>query len=377
MVGVALGTAALIVVLSAFNGLENVVSGMFSVFDPDLKISAAEGKTFHSADFPSEKIKSIKSIANYTEVVEENALLRNENKQHLAVIKGVDSAYIHHSALDTLIVAGNFLLQKDTLNFALLGVGVMQALGVNTESPDAYITAYMPRRTGNINMVEDPFNMSIIQPMGVFSSLQDFDDKYVIVPLRWARKLLEYNDELTSVEIRVNADADIDQVKESIKNMVGERFKVQNKLEQQELLFKMMKSERWGVFLILTFIIVIASFNSISSLIMLIIDKKKDIATLNHLGAGHATVRNIFFVEGVSITLIGAMVGIFMGFGVCWLQQRFGLVRLQGNTSFIFSAYPVKMIWRDFVSVFITVFAIGVIAAVIPASRISRMLAKK
>ena len=372
LVGVGVGTAALIIVLSVFNGFETVVISLFSVFDPDIEITAAKGKTFHSGEIHPERIRKMDGIISYTEVVEENALLRYNKQQYLAIIKGVDSLYQKNCPLDSLIVNGEITLQADSFDFAVPGYGVAYFLGLDMNDPQNFISVYIPKRTGNLTaLTEDVFNYEIIKPMGIFSVQQDFDDKYMLVPLRFARRLLNYTDEVSSVEIRLAKNADADMVKKQIAALAGEKFKVRNRFEQQETLYKIMKTEKWAVFLILTFILIVASFNVIGSLSMLIIDKKKDIGILRSMGAQDKLIKQIFFLEGLLITLTGAVFGLMLGLLVCYLQQSFGMVKLQGGGSFVINAYPVHMKVTDFIYVFFTVFLIGMVAAWIPVQRIA------
>jgi lipoprotein-releasing system permease protein len=376
MVGLAIGTAALIIVLSVFNGFESVVTSMFSVFDPDIKITASKGKTFNSYLVDKQAITGIEGVANYTEVIEENALLYYKKQQYLATIKGVDSLYQTHSPLtDSMLVAGNMVLQEGNFDFAVPGYGVAYFLGLDLNAPDNLISVYIPRRTGNMNITsQESFSSLTIRPTGIFSVQQDFDDKYMLVPLRFARQLLEYESEITSIEIRLAHGADVDKIRAKVKQICGDGFKVQNRFEQQEVLYKIMKSEKWAVFLILTFILIVASFNVIGSLSMLILDKKKDILVLNSLGASTQTIRRIFFTEGLLVAFTGALAGLVLGLGICLLQQQFGIIKLQGGGSFVIQAYPVKIMFTDFVYVFFTILIIGCVAAWIPAQRITRFL---
>jgi len=378
MVGVAVGTAALIIVLSVFNGFESVVVSMFSVFDPDIKITVNEGKTFHSHQFPSGEIRSIPGVISYTEVVEENALLHYNKQQYLATIKGVDSLYQVNSPIDSLLVTGEMLLQTDSLDFAIPGYGIAYFLGLDMNSPDNLISVFIPNRKGTMaGMPQESFKSELIRPSGIFSIQQDFDDKYMLVPLRFARRMLEYTDEVTGIEIRLSKGADAGLIEDKISAIAGPDFRIQNRFQQQEVLYKIMKSEKWAVFLILTFILIVASFNVIGSLTMLILDKQKDIGILASLGARESTIKKIFFTEGLLITLTGAFAGLLLGLGVCFLQQNFGLVKLQGGGSFIINAYPVKMIFTDFLYVFAAIGLIGTAAAWLPAQRIAMRLRKQ
>jgi lipoprotein-releasing system permease protein len=377
MVGVAVGTAALIIVLSVFNGFESVVKSLFSVFDPDIEISISQGKTFHNYQVDAKQIRAIPGVIKYTEVVEENALLYYKKQQFLATIKGVDSLYQVNSPIDTLLVTGEMVLQKDSLDYAIPGYGIAYFLNIDMNAPDNFVSVYIPKRTGNITgLPQESFSNEIIRPIGIFSVQQDFDDKYMLVPLRFARRLLQYNDEVTGIEVRLAKGADADLIQEKIAKIVGPEFRVQNRFQQQEILYKIMKSEKWAVFLILTFILVVASFNVVGSLTMLILDKQKDIGILRSLGAADAVIKRIFFFEGLLISLTGAITGLILGLLVCFVQLKFGLVKLQGSGSFIISAYPVKMILTDFIYVFITIFIIGVAAAWLPVKRIAIILRK-
>ena len=378
MVGVAVGTAALIIVLSVFNGFESVVISLFSVFDPDIEITVNQGKTFHENEIDAARIRALPGVISYTDVVEENALLHYNKQQYLATIKGVDSLYQVKSPVDSLLVTGHMLLQKDSLDFAIPGYGVAYFLNIDMNAPDNLISVFIPKRKGSISgLPQESFHNDFIRPSAIFSVQQDFDDKYMLVPLRFARRMLDYSDEVTSVEIRLAKGTDVALVQQKIADITGPKFRVQNRFQQQEVLYKIMKSEKWAVFLILTFILIVASFNVIGSLTMLILDKQKDISILRSMGAKDAAIKQIFFFEGLLISLTGAAAGLLLGLLVCFLQQKFGLVKLQSGGSFIISAYPVKMMVADFIYVFITITLIGAAAAWLPVKRIEVMLRKK
>jgi len=377
MVGVAVGTAALIIVLSVFNGFESVVISLFSVFDPDIEITASQGKTFHNSEINADKIRALPGVINYTEVVEENALLHYKKQQFLATIKGVDSLYQKNSPIDSLLVTGEMVLQTDSLDYAIPGYGIAYFLGLDMNAPDNLVSVYIPKRKGNISgLPQESFKSELIRPTAIFSVQQDFDDRYMLVPLRFARRMLDYTDEVTSIEIRLTKSADALQMQEEIKAIAGPNFRVQSRFEQQEVLYAIMKSEKWAVFMILTFILLVASFNVIGSLTMLILDKQRDINILRSLGARDNTIKRIFFFEGLLITLTGAVAGLILGLMVCFLQLKFGLIKLQGGGSFIISAYPVKIILTDFIYVFITIALIGTAAAWLPVRRIKVILKK-
>lgn len=377
MVGVAVGTAALIIVLSVFNGFESVVKSLFSVFDPDIEITIAKGKTFHYNQLDAVQIRAIPGVISYTEVVEENALLYYKKQQYLATIKGVDSLFQKNSPVDSLLVTGEMLLQKDSFDFAVPGYGIAYFLGIDMNAPDNFISVYIPKRKGNLaGLPQESFYSEVIKPVGIFSVQQDFDDKYMLVPLRFARRLLDYTDEVTGIEIRLAKASDASLIQRKITEIAGPQFKIRNRFQQQEVLYKIMKSEKWAVFLILTFILIVASFNVLGSLTMLILDKQKDIGILRSLGARDAIIKQIFFIEGLLISLTGAISGLILGLVVCFLQLKFGLVKLQGGGSFIIDAYPVKMMPIDFLYVFITISVIATAAAWLPVKRIGIILRK-
>lgn len=364
---------ALVVVLSVFNGFEQAVVSMFNVFDPDLQISPRSGKVFHENQIPAGKILQLPGVAKVTAVLEENALLRYKSKQFLATVKGVSPGYLKDNALDTLMVEGDGILEADSNNFALPGFGIAYYLNIHIDDPEGVITAFVPDRNKRLNsMSESSLRSEIIRPSGIFSVQQDFDNKFMFVPLRFARQLLGYEDELTSVEVRLKKDAKPSNIQKEIEKLCGADFEVKDRLQQQEILYKTMKSEKWAVFLILTFILLIATFNILGSITMLILDKRKDIGTLYSLGASHTLVRRIFFAEGLLITFAGTVLGIAFGALICWLQMKYGLIKLQGGGSFIMSAYPVKMKLMDFILVFATVSLIGASASWIAVRRLSK-----
>lgn len=372
MIGVAVGTAALIVVLSVFNGFDSLIQMLFNAFDPDLKITLAEGKTFIPESNEFNKIRKLKNVVHFTEVLEENVLLKYEEKLHPATIKGVTKEYTKTTGIDTMIVRGSFFLEKNDINYAVVGQGIAYylSIGLNFAAP---IVVYVPKRTKSIAVnTENAFNRKVLYPSGIFSIQQDFDVKYLITHISFVRDLLSYKSEVSSIELKLNPESDIDDVKKKVKSIIGEKFIVKDRYEQHELFYKIMKSEKWAIFLILSFILLIASFNIIGSITMLIIDKKNDIFTLNSLGANQATIHRIFLYEGWFISILGSFTGLIIGGLICWAQIKYGIVRLEGSGSFIIDAYPVAFKAIDFVNVFAIVIIIGFIAAWVPSKYILR-----
>jgi lipoprotein-releasing system permease protein len=371
--GVAVGTMALIIILSVFNGLEMMVSAIFNTFDPDIKITAAEGKTFIADTSHLNMLANMEGIACYSLSVEENALLKYGDRQFIATIKGVDNNYATVSNIDSSMWEGDFILTAENGRpFAVPGMGVAQYLGIriNFITP---LNIFVPRRTGSANInAENAFNKKFIFPSGIYEVEKEYDSKYVYVPIEFARELTENENRVSSIEIRFSGQTDPGTVQKDITKIFGKGFIVQNRYEQQEIFYKVMRSERLAIFFILTLILIIASFNIIGSLTMLIIEKERDIEILRSLGADNNLIRKIFIFEGWLISIIGAIGGIILGFVICWLQQTYGLVRLQSD-SLIMDSYPVVMKLKDFIIVPGTVLLIGYWAAWYPV----RFLTKK
>ncbi|HAN19052.1 MAG: hypothetical protein A2X13_11345 [Bacteroidetes bacterium GWC2_33_15] len=374
IIGVTVGTAALIVVLSVFNGFDGVIKSMYNAFDPDIKITPATGKVFSVKDNPRiDKIKNHPSVFDIAESLEENALLKYDDQQYVATVKGVSDNFNNISGVDTMMVAGEFVLKHNNQNYAVVGQGVAIFLSLNINFIDP-LTIYVPKRDGKISInPEQAFNRKAVFASGVFGIQQEFDAKYVLVPIDFAQNLFEYsNSDVSALELKIKPGYTIRKLQKEFKEILGTDYEIKDRYQQHEMFYKIMKSEKWSIFLILTFILIIASFNIIGSLTMLIIDKKEDIATLRALGANLQTIRKIFLTEGWMISIVGALIGLVIGLFICWLQIEFEFVRLKGAGSFIIDAYPVKMIWKDFVAVFFTVITIGFVAAWYPVRYITR-----
>lgn len=374
MSGIAVGTMALIIVLSVFNGFESVIKSLYHSFDPDLEITIKQGKTFHFSNFPSKEIANLPGVYQLVQVVEDDALLKYNNNQYIGKLKGVSDNFINVTTLDSMIVNGNFVLQEGNADFAITGSGVAWFLGINLRDIKKMLSVYVPKR-GNASSfsMENAFNNKVIHPAGIFSIQQEIDDKYVFVPLRFARSLMNYSDEVTSVEVYLKPGADDETLQAEIKKIAGGNFSVKNRNQQNATLFKVMESEKFAVFLILVFILILASFNMIGSVSILIVEKKKDIAVLKSMGADKKLVSRLFFYEGLMISLIGTLAGLTLGFVILCLQQHFGLISLGGGQGdFIIDAYPVKMNILDFIYVFLTVQLIGMIASWYPVKYLLR-----
>jgi lipoprotein-releasing system permease protein len=377
VVGVTVGTMALVIVLSVFNGFDSVVKSLFSTFDPDLKISAVEGKTFIPDPANLELIRSLEGVEAVSEVLEENVLLEYDDKQHIATIMGVDDSFIDVTGLDSMIYEGSMTLKENNRNFAVVGQGVAYSLGIGLHFINPMFVYSIDRKSKfNMAQPEESIRRDFIFPSGIFAIEQDFDSKYVIVPIEFTRKLLSYDEEVTFLEVKLDPGAGEEALQEQIISILGEGYHVKNRQQQNELFYRVMKSEKWAIFLILTFILIIASFNIIGSLSMLIIDKKQDIIKLRNLGARNRLIERVFLVEGWLISVTGSILGIALGTGISWIQQRFGLIKLQGSGSFVIDAYPVKIEVPDIMLIWLTVLLIGWIAARYPVRQISRKYLK-
>jgi len=373
VVGVMVGTMALIVVLSVFNGFEDLVSSLYSTFDADIKITVKEGKSFRSELIPREKIEKIPGVISFAEVIEENALVKHRTEQNIVSLKGVSNDFLYNNPLDYMLVDGDMILENQDQNYSIMGYLIAYNLGIRLYDPSNPILVYVPKRTKKaLTSLDQSFNTGSLMASAVFSVQQEIDSKYIIVPIRFARDLLEYqHNEVTSIEIRLAEDVDMKKVQEDVADLVGEGFFVKNRFQQQVLLFKIMKSEKWAIFLILTFILIIAAFNTVGSLSMLILDKRKDISVLYSMGASQRQIKRIFQMEGLLVSVSGAVLGLLLGFILCWVQIQFGLVKLGDANAFIVPHYPVRLIFMDFVWIFLTVLIIGIFAAWYPVRQIS------
>ena len=378
VIGVAVGTMALVVVLSVFNGFEKLILSLFNAFNPDMEIRLKEGKVFSVEDLPLEELRNIPGIALYSEMLEETALITYRDKQHLVTMRGVSDDYIKITGLDTMLVAGQLVLEDGDADYLILGQGVEYVLAANLNDCLNPLNLYVPRRGRSTGLQpSQAFNASSNYASGVFGIQSEFDMEYILVPIRLARRLLNYENQATSLVIGLEPGANTSRVQKELENLLGNDFQIRNRLQQQDFLYKVMRSEKWAIFLILSFILIIATFNVIGSLTMLIIEKQRDIRILHNMGAPQKTIRQIFLTEGVLITLGGALAGILFGGIISWLQMRFGIISIQAEGNFIIDAYPVHIKAIDFLLVAITVFGIGWLSSLLPVRNISLLLEKK
>lgn len=367
VIGVGVGTVGLVIVLSVFNGFGNLVLSLYNSFDADVRITPSIGKTFDPQQVHLDQLKKNANVDVVTFCLEENALLRYREKQYIATVKGVDESFFKSSEIKNKIVAGDPVLQIDSTDYMILGGQIAYSLGLNVGDPLNTVAVYMPLKgIDPSTALIDPasaFAQKNIRMSGVFSIQQDFDSKYVIVPLRFMRVLTGNEKGISALEIKLKQNVNAEDAVEEIKKITGDKFDVKGRLQQHDFLYKILKSEKIGVYLILGFILMIAAFNLFGTLTMLIIDKKNDIKILMNMGANLQMIQRIFLIEGLLISLVGAFSGMILGAIICGLQQAFGIVRLEHSEGFITESYPVAMQPGDFVIVFIIVFVIGFAAA--------------
>ncbi|MFL1683927.1 MULTISPECIES: FtsX-like permease family protein [Bacteroidales] len=367
--GVALTTMALICTLSVYNGFQELIASLYSTLDPDIKIEPIKGKTFDISDTLFTDISKWENIEVWSPVLEENVLLVYRDKQMPALMKGVSDNFGQLTEIDKILLDGNFMLRDSIVGYATIGVGIANQLeaGARFVHP---LQFYTPKRNVRVNMANPAasFNEGNLFVAAVFSvNQQEYDDQMVIVPLDFARKILDYTTEVSAIEIKLKPGADISGMISHLKEVLGENYTVKDRMMQQEDSFRMMQIEKWMTFLILAFILMIATFNVIGSLSMLIIDKKENILTLQSMGADDRLISKIFLTEGCLISAIGAVIGLVLGITLCLLQQHFGLLRLgEGTGAFVVDAYPVELMWVDVIAVMGIVSLLGFLSAWYP-----------
>jgi len=365
-------TAALVIILSAMNGLTGLVESLYNNFHSDIRITAEKGKVFHCDPEKVKRIKQIPGVAWYTEIIDEDGLIESNDRQMNVVIRGVSDDYARYTRFDTVVREGAFDLHPNGLTGAVAGQEIGSVLALSELSQ---IKIYVPKRDRNLvvdmnNMDEKPFNEDIAFLSGLYFVSSDFDGKYIFLPAETVRGLLEYTDECTSAEIGIKNGFDEADVIRQVKEVTGTGYRVQSRYEQNEVLYKTLKSEKMWTFFILIFVLVIATFNTIGSITLLIIEKKKDIGILWGMGAGEKLIRRIFFTEGVLISVAGTVAGISLGLLLCWLQKTFGLLRF--GEGFVVSFYPVEVQITDLLYIVLAVTAIGILAAWYPVNVFTR-----
>lgn len=378
MLGVAVATMALIVTMSVFNGFHDLVATLFTSFDPQVQITPAKGKSMPVDDEKLLKVKKLEAVEVATEVVTEKALAAYKGKQAMVTVMGVEDNFNKLTNINSILYGdGDFTLQAANLEFGILGIRLADALGASAHYSD-YLQLYAPQREGQLIDLEDPSEAfvvdSVLSPGVIFSVQQaKYDKSHIITSIDFARNLFGMQNMMSALDLRLKPGSDIDAVKKEIKQTLGEGYVIKDRYEQQAETFNIMEIEKLLAYVFLSFILIVASFNIIGSLSMLMIDKKEDTETLRKLGAKDKQIAKIFLYEGRMIACIGAIIGLLFGLLLCWLQQTFGLVALgQSEGTFIVNAYPVSVHPSDILIVFITVVVVSWIATWYPVRYFSK-----
>ena len=378
--GVALATLALICTLSVFNGFQDLVATLFTAFDPQLKIVATIGKVFDAQDPRIQNIRQMPEVAVFSESLEDNAMVQYKGRQIMVTLKGIQDNFNELTAIDSILFGrGNMVLADEVVDYVIPGAELVSVLGTGVRFVDP-LEVYAPKRGAKINVANPTtsFESGLLYSSGLVFAVnqQKYDASYMLVSLEFARELFQYDTEVSSIELKLKDEADTDQVKRTLQQQLGEGFQVLDRYEQQSDTFRIMEVEKLISYIFLTFILLIACFNVIGSLSMLIIDKRADVVTLRNLGADNQLISRIFLFEGCLISLFGALIGIVLGLTLCLVQQEFGLISLggTGEGSFIIDAYPVSVHLQDVILVFITVWVVGFLSVWYPVRCLSRRL---
>lgn len=379
--GVALATLALVCTLSVFNGFQDLVETFFTAFDPQLKITAVRGKVFDGQDKRVLQLKKLPEVAVYSESLEDNVMVQYQGRQAMAVIKGVEDNFGQLTPIDSILFGrGDLLLHDEVVDYAIPGIQLLSTLGSGIRFLDP-LEIYAPRRGAKVNMANPSTGFvtgNLFSSGLVFAVNQEkYDASYILTSMNFARKLFQYTTEVSAINLKLKDGADTDAVKKHIQTLLGDDFRVQDRYEQQADTFRIMEIEKLISYLFLTFILMIACFNVIGSLSMLIIDKRDDVVTLRNLGASDRQIVRIFLFEGRMISLFGALAGVILGLLLCWLQQEYGLISLGDSGSFVVDAYPVSVHASDVIIVFVTVLLVGFLSVWYPVRFLSKRLLKK
>lgn len=379
--GVALATLALVCTLSVFNGFQDLVKTMFTAFDPELKITSVTGKVFDAEDERIKAIQAMPEVEIFSKSLADNALVQYKGRQAMVVIKGVEDNFNQLTAIDSILYGrGELVLHDEVVDYAIPGIELISVLGTGIRFLDP-LEVYAPKRGVKVNVANpaSSFQMDYLYSSGLTFAVnqQKYDSSYVLTSLDFARNLFQYDTEVSSVELKLHPDANVDRVKDKISKVLDKNFLVQDRYEQQMDTYRIMEVEKLISYLFLSFILLIACFNVIGSLSMLIIDKRDDVTTLRNLGADNKLISCIFLLEGCLISFIGALVGVVLGLVLCLVQQEFGIISLgSGDTAgaFVVDAYPVSVHFSDVVLVLATVLVIGFLSVLYPVRYLSRRL---
>ena len=374
--GVSIGTAALILVLSVFNGFEDLVLSMYNSFDPHLKITSNEGKTFHP-EHAKNLLLTFDEVEISALVLEEKVLLKYQEKEYIATAKGVSEEYLELTNFNSLLIDGEYINGFKSNNIAVVGRGVAYFLSIGIGSMFDQLNVFMPNRNSvTLLNPSTAFKQSAVLPVGVFGVQSEVDSEYIITPLLFVQQLAQRKDEVSSIEIKLKDEGQMITIQKRLQKVLGTKYMIKNRFQQQKFLYKILNTEKLAVFLILTFIMIIAAFNIVGSLSMLMLDKKKSIETLRSLGCTLKDIQSLFFKKSMLTIISGIVIGLFCGLGLAFLQQTFGIITFGGG-SFVINTYPIAIVFKDVILVAVTVLLIGGLASWYPAKLLSRKLFKK
>ncbi|RMF23470.1 MAG: FtsX-like permease family protein [Bacteroidetes bacterium] len=371
VLGIAIGTAALVLVLSVFNGFEDLIAGLFSKFNPDVKVAPARGKTFEPDSATLQRLLQLDEVLHLSQTLEEVAFFEYRESQDFGILKGVDSNFARVTGIDSTVVEGVYKLREGRRYLAVLGAGMRNKLTVNTGDVFEPLKVFMAKRTASAGLGSQPFRKRFCYPVGTFKIQQDFDNQYVLADLEFARDLLGYDREISALEIKLAPGADVPAAVAAIQGVVGPDFSVKDRYRQEEAFLKLMNIEKWMSFAILSLMLVLVAFNMIGSLWMIVLEKKKDIAILKSMGADDRLVRRIFLGEGLLLVGAGLLLGFLFAVVLYAIQKTYGIVPIPEG--FVVDAYPISMRPIDFLAVTAVVLTIGLLAALPPALRAQRV----
>jgi len=371
VLGVSIGTAALILVLSVFNGFEDLLTGLFGHFNPEVKVTPIKGKTFATDSFVLTRLRALPGVLYESETLEEIAFFEYDGSQDFGALKGVDSIFARVNGIDSTLREGEYVLQREDRNYAVLGAGMRNKLSVNVNSPISTMTVYMPTARAGSGL-DKPFKTRLVYPAGTFAIQQDFDNQYILTNLEFVRELLDAPpNTVSALEFKCQPGANVKAVKAKIQEILGPDFAIKDQYEQNEAFFKVMQLEKWMGFAITSLMLVLMAFNTIGALWMIVLDKQKDISVLKSLGATDRTVRSIFLLEGLLLTMFGMLLGIGLAVGLYFAQKQYGLISIPQG--FLVESYPISLRIGDFLPVISIVIGIGLLASLAPALRAERV----
>lgn len=370
ILGITIGTAALILILSVFNGFESLLSSLFDSFNPDMKIVLDEGKSFYIDDETVKQIKAIDGVVAVSKTIEETALFEYKDAQEVGTIKGVDSEYHNATDIYTTVKRGDYILKEGNINYAVIGAGMRTKLGVNYNDVITPISIHMPLRK-KVGLISSPFKTLEVYPSGVFSVQSEADLQYIISNYEFVNKLLSYENKTSALELRLQEDYDEDEIRSSIKALMGSGYVIKNSYQQNEAYLKIMNIEKWVSYLIASLTMVMIAFNMVGCLWMIVLDKRKDISILKSMGMTVRQIKEIFIAEGMLIGMVGVLIGTALALFMYFLQKQFGLVSIPDG--FMVRSYPIELKLIDFSVVIATVLGISYIASILPARKAARI----